>query len=665
MQKHHEPLVQSVPEVCRVCYTCVRECPAKAIRIMHGQAEIIDDRCIGCGNCVRVCSQSAKKVAGSINSVRWHLGRKREVVAIIAPSFPAEFADMDYRRLAGMVRALGFAKVVEVAAGADYVAQEYCRVLKEHPDERYIATTCPAVVSYVEYYHPGLVGNLMPVVSPMVATARLVRQRYGDCAVVFIGPCIAKKAEAADNDLPDIIEAAITFDELRTMLREAGIIAGKTMPADFDEPHAGSGRLFPLAKGLLECAGIREDLVAADVVATDGRENFVEAIKEFEQGFLEVRLLEVLCCTGCIMGAGMSRSGIPLFQRRSMVSSYVRQRRSEQSMPTVQESLPACNLARSFSVKDRRMPMPGAEKINSVLAAMGKYCIDDELNCGACGYQTCREHAVAICTGLAEQRMCLPYTIDRLNITVQKLADTNEEVASIQNALAHSEKLASMGQLAAGVAHEVNNPLAIVLMHAHLLLEKYDKADALHEDLMVIAEQADRCRRIISGLLDFARQNQTVYRSCDMARLVQDTVRSVNIGRNITVTVDNRLADPVADVDSDQIAQVLVNLVTNAEAAMPGGGTLTVTLDGDEQGVTLCVSDSGVGIPQEHLPNIFDPFFTTKQIGKGTGLGLAVLYGIVKMHRGKVTVKSNTDEKKGATGTVFSIRLPRHVQKEQ
>ena len=202
MQKHHEPLVQSVPEVCRVCYTCVRECPANAIRIMHGQAESFDDRCIGCGNCVRVCSQSAKKVAGSIDSVKWHLGRKREVIAIIAPSFPAEFADTDYRRLAGMVRALGFAKVVEVAAGADYVAQEYRRVLKEHPDERYIATTCPAVVSYVEYYHPGLVGNLMPVVSPMVATARLVRQRYGDCAVVFIGPCIAKKHEGLSN--PDI-----------------------------------------------------------------------------------------------------------------------------------------------------------------------------------------------------------------------------------------------------------------------------------------------------------------------------------------------------------------------------------------------------------------------------------------------------------------------------
>jgi signal transduction histidine kinase len=261
--------------------------------------------------------------------------------------------------------------------------------------------------------------------------------------------------------------------------------------------------------------------------------------------------------------------------------------------------------------------------------------------------------------------MCLPYAIEHLKVTVQKLADTNEEVATIQHALAHSEKLASMGQLAAGVAHEVNNPLGIVLMHAHLLLERYEKTDALHEDLMVIAEQADRCRRIISGLLNFARQNQTVYRLCDMEKLVHTTVKSVNTGRHITVVVDCRLVDPVAEVDADQIAQALINLVTNAEAAMPGEGTLTVTLDGDEQGVTLRVSDTGVGISEEHLPNIFDPFFTTKRIGKGTGLGLAVLYGIVKMHRGKVTVKSNTDAAKGPTGTVFSLWFPRRTQKGQ
>ncbi len=657
-----EPLVRSVSERCRVCYTCVRECPAKAIRIIHGQAAVIPERCIGCGNCVRVCSQGAKEVRNSVPKVREILQGQAPVAAILAPSFPAAFSECDYGAVVGMLRRLGFARVCETAFGADMVAQEYRRLLEAHPDRNYIASTCPAVVSFIEYYHPTLVTRLIPVVSPMVAAARMLKKIQPEIRIVFIGPCIAKKAEAIDEDAASAVDAVLTFTEIRTMLQEQSINPQGTTPSEFDPPYAGKGRLFALTRGLLETAGIREELMNNNIVVSDGRESFVEAINEYELGSLNARLLEVLCCQGCIMGAGMSKPLLPLFKRRALVSAYAKKRTADPTTPVATTGREPHNvdLHREFRRKDRNMPTPMDDDINAILAKMGKFCADDELNCGACGYATCRLHAVAIHDGLAEEEMCLPYTIDKLKETIQKLADSSEEVATIQNALAQSEKLASMGQLAAGVAHEVNNPLGIVLMYAHLLLEKHGRADkGLKEDLSVIVAQADRCKRIISGLLDFARQNKVLRQRTNILHLVENNLRAINLPPEIETRIVNGLEDPVAEVDADQISQVLVNLFANARAAMPRSGRLTVELSGDTDTVTLRVADNGVGIPPENLPRIFDPFFTTKQIGIGTGLGLAVVYGIIKMHRGKITVKSNHTPGKDDTGTVFTINLPR------
>lgn len=655
-----EPLVRSVSERCRVCYTCVRECPAKAIRIVHGQAAVIPERCIGCGNCVRVCSQGAKEVRSSVAQADELLQGSAPVAAILAPSFPAAFAEYDYRVVVGMMRRLGFARVCETAFGADYVALEYRRLLEAHPAQSYIASTCPAVVSFIEYYHPSLVPRLIPVVSPMVAAARMLKKSRPGMRVVFIGPCVAKKAEAEDGPVSDAVDAVLTFTEIRAMLQARCVAPQDVTPSEFDPPYAGKGRLFALTRGLLETAGIREELVNNDIVASDGRENFVEAINEFESGSLNVRLLEVLCCQGCIMGAGMAKPQLPLFKRRALVSAYVKERLAAPGPGGAESDAAPVSLQRRFEPRERSMPQPAENEVNEILAKMGKHCAEDELNCGACGYATCRLHAVAIHDNLAEEEMCLPATIEKLKETIKKLADSSEEVATIQNALAQSEKLASMGQLAAGVAHEVNNPLGIVLMYAHLLLEKHRNShQGLQEDLGVIVAQADRCKRIISGLLDFARQNKVLRQRTNLLRLVEINVQAINLPPEIPVRIVNGLEDPMAEVDPDQISQVLVNLMANARAAMPRTGRLTVELGSEGKNVILRVADTGVGIPPENLPKIFDPFFTTKQIGTGTGLGLAVVYGIIKMHRGKITVKSNHLPGANGTGTVFTIALPR------
>ncbi len=648
--------IRTVKERCRVCYTCVRECPAKAIRISDGQAEVITERCISCGNCVRVCSQCAKQVVRSVDIVNELLVGPGNVAAIIAPSFGAELDNMDYTVYIGMIRRLGFNYVNEVSFGADLVAREYQKLLLDKNNRnRYISTPCPAVISFVEKYHPDLVPALIPIVSPMVAEARLLRELYGsDIKIVFIGPCIAKKCEAASQNIPNEIDAVLTFEELNQMFLDKPVTKDDVEASDFDEPQAGLGGLFPISRGLLQAANITEDLMVGEVVATDGRTNFVEAVKEFESGDLDARLLEVLACNGCIMGAGMTTHA-PLFTRRSRVSRYVRQRMEQfdrEKWQAYMDRFEKLDLSRTFSSNDQRIPVPFEDAIAQILVRMGKARPEDHLNCGACGYDTCRDHAVAIFKGLAESEMCLPHTIEKLRRTIDQLASTRE-------ALMQSEKLASMGQLAAGIAHEVNNPLGVVLMYSHLLMDEFGDKVEMREDLKMIAEQADRCKKIVSGLLHFARQNKVQLEKNNLLELIDRVIKVANLPANIKLEVHKDIENPYAAIDSDQMIQVLTNLISNAQFAMPKGGVLSLTLTGDEKQVKITVTDTGCGIPEDNIPKLFEPFFTTKKIGVGTGLGLAVTYGIIKMHCGDVQVKSNNDPEKGSTGTSFIITLPR------
>ncbi len=660
--------VQTIKERCRVCYTCVRECPAKAIGISDGQARVIPERCVGCGNCVRVCSQGAKKVLDGTREVARLLGDGRKVAAIIAPSFPAEFEECGYEKVVGVLRALGFHYVHEVGFAADLVARRYRALLTYDRDGRYIASTCPALVGYVERYYPDLVPRLAPIVSPMVAAARVLRSLYGpEVPVVFIGPCIAKKGEAASDGLEGEVAAVLTFQELRHMMAEAGIQADSVPPGDFDPPWSGPGGLFPISRGLLQAADISEDLMDCEVMATDGRTNFVEAIQAVDSNSLDVRLLEILCCNGCIMGAGMS-TGAPLFRRRSLVGRYVQQHwttfRKEQWNQDIAR-FSDVDLSRSFRAYDQRISQPSRDEVADILARMGKLKPEDELNCGACGYDSCVQHAIAIHRRLAETEMCLPYTIEKLRKTVKELAVSHQQLISTQEALMHSERLASMGQLAAGVAHEVNNPLGVVLMYSHMLLEQAEQHPEWREDLGMIAEQADRCKKIVVRLLHFARQNKVVLRTVDLCKLIQRAVKAYPVPSGVRVKVEPRISNPKVDLDPDQISQVLTNLFSNACDAMPDRGVITIGIEGSEEKVWFSVSDTGVGIPRENLTKIFEPFFTTKQMGKGTGLGLAVTYGIVKMHRGDIEAVSNADPAAGPTGTTFTVRLPRRNPEEQ
>ncbi|MFP4060188.1 MAG: [Fe-Fe] hydrogenase large subunit C-terminal domain-containing protein [Bacteroidales bacterium] len=660
-QGNTKKLVYTIQDKCRVCYTCVRECPVKAIKIINGQAMVITERCIACGNCTKVCRQDAKAFLRGIDRVKEIINTPgKKTVALVAPSFPAEFEEIeDYHRIIGMIRKIGFDYVLEVAFGADLVAMEYKNLLEDNKENAFISSDCPAIVSYIEHYHPDLVDSLAPIVSPMVAMARVARKKYGnDIQVVFIGPCIAKKDESTE------INEALTFRELRNIFSEYNIDPESVTPSEFNPPLAGKGAIFPLSRGMLQTAGLRDNLVEGNIIVADGRVNFQDAVKEFKEGFIEPQHLELLCCEGCIMGPGMSKGG-KHYTRRSLVSKYARQK--SESIDTFQwkkniEEFRSINMKRSFSSREIKTFSPPGEEIENVLHSMGKYSSKDLLDCGACGYDTCLNHAIAIVNGLAENEMCLPFTIEKLHNSVKELAISNEKMASMQQALKQSEKLAHMGQLSAGIAHELNNPLGVIIMYSNILLEECETNSQMKEDLELIVDQSARCKKIVGGLLNFARKNQVNHSESNIRDFIKNCISSIIVPDNISLIMEDNLTDPLAYFDPEQMIQVISNLLKNAVEAMPSGGELKIMLEDSRNLVKFVISDSGTGIKQEDLDKVFEPFFTTKEIGKGTGLGLATAYGIVKMHKGQISVSSNTDPGKGDTGTKFTIELPRNKE---
>jgi signal transduction histidine kinase len=316
-------------------------------------------------------------------------------------------------------------------------------------------------------------------------------------------------------------------------------------------------------------------------------------------------------------------------------------------------------MRRAFAADDTTLPYPKEEEITAVLRKMKKFTVEDELDCGACGYTSCREKAAAVCQGLAEPEMCLPYLIEGLEEALKNIEKSHKELKAAQDQLIHAEKLASVGQLSAGVAHELNNPLGSILLYAHLLLKQLKGDEKRAEDINMIVSEATRCKNIVRDLLHFSRQGSVKREPTNIHDLIE---RSLDASGSIEgfkkIKIVRRFADgiPPMPVDGGQLQQVFTNIISNAVWAMKDGadGTLTVTTRlKDRSAVEILVEDTGCGISKENLKKLFTPFFTTKKMGEGTGLGLAITYGIIKMHSGQISAESTVGK-----GTTFRIELP-------
>jgi signal transduction histidine kinase len=489
----------------------------------------------------------------------------------------------------------------------------------------------------------------------MIASAMAVRRVHGPgVRCVFIGPCVAKKQEARALDVPPVVDEVLTFQEVRRLLAGRGVELREAQQSGFDPPRAALGRAYPLVGGLLRTAGMQRDPLQPEVIVLSGQAETIEVLGGLRPAPGRRLVVEAMMCRGCFSGPGMYLQA-PRLARKTRVADYVNGCRAGEAEGPAEICAPQ-ELARSFSADDQRLHEPTDEEIRTILAQTNKFSQEDELNCGACGYATCRAKAVAVYRGMAEEAMCLPFMVEQAERVCHELKVPWAELREIHRHLINTEKLASMGQMAAGVAHELNNPLSTILLYANILRRKLQGREELHHDLRLVEDEAQRCKKIIGMLLDFARQNRVRAEPTDMAGLLQqaadESLHLLDGAVRVRIEAEPGLR---AELDRDQMAQVLGNLVKNALESMQGrSGEIVLGAHALEDGrVRVSVADQGCGIPAEARDRIFQPFFTTKSLGKGTGLGLPISYGIVKMHRGTIWFQSEAGQ-----GTTFHIELP-------
>ncbi|WP_010663847.1 [Fe-Fe] hydrogenase large subunit C-terminal domain-containing protein [Marinilabilia salmonicolor] len=507
-------LIHVDPEKCNLSLTCIRVCPAKAIRIVEKHAEIMPARCIGCGNCVTMCAQDAIEIREEKQRVRNILDGDTPVAAICDPTISAEFVDIsDYRKFVGMIRALGFSYVMEGAFGVDLVSFRYRELLYNFQGKYYISTNCPPVSYHVEKYHPELVENLAPIVPPYVAMAKVTHRMYGaDTKVVYITACAAAKDDVRFFKGDGKTDAVLTFLELREMFVENHITENSVKFSDFDPPIGRKGGLFPINRGLLQAVDINQDLLSASIIMTEGRNNFLQSLQEFKTEIGLQQHLDLFYCEGCIMGPGTSPGG-KKFYRRSQVIKYVNKRLKDFDYETWQkqiESFRDLDLSRSFKEHDQRLPYPAESEIQRVLHEMGKEKVEDQLGCGACGYPSCREFAVAYCQGLTNYEMCYTYTIHKMHTYIGKLNATNEKLKKTKEALKQSEEKAREEEKLARLAAETTTAMLNKIRAGVVIVD---------EDMKIIESN----NSFVEMLGDDARQiNETIpgLKGAELAALV-------------------------------------------------------------------------------------------------------------------------------------------------
>lgn len=464
---------------CKNCYKCIRHCPVKSIRFSGNQAHIIGNECILCGQCFVVCPQNAKEITSEVEKVKVLLASGDPVYVSLAPSFVANYEGVGIGEMRRALQALGFADVEETAVGATAVKREYERILREEEPEILISSCCHSVNLLIQKYFPSVLPYLAKVLSPMQAHCTDLKRRCPNAHTIFIGPCVAKKDEAAYYE--GIVDAVLTFEELTSWLREAGVsLVPDTQRTAETESLT---RFFPTTGGILKT--MTQAAPGYTYLAVDGVENCIAALRDIESGKIRHCFIEMSACIGsCVGGPVMEK------YHRAPVKDYlaVAERAGTQDFPVTQP--PAAEMQKHFAPIERRAQEPSAYEITEILRQMGKTRPEDELNCGSCGYNTCREKAIAIYQGKAEVSMCLPYLKEKAESFSDSIIKNTPNGLIVLNEKLEVQQINTAARKIMNVraASDILGDLVVRILDPKIFLEVLESGEDVRDRRVYLAE---------------------------------------------------------------------------------------------------------------------------------------------------------------------------------
>ena len=439
---------------CKNCYKCIRACPVKAIRMKSGQAEIIEEMCIKCGTCLMVCPQNAKTVENDVPKVKALINKNDDVVVSLAPSFAGAFLFQDYGQLVSAIKKLGFYRVYQTSIGARLIARDYLKYYNDRSLKYAITSACPAINFLIEKYYPDLIRYLVPVASPMEAHARLLKEIKGYSKVVFIGPCIAKKVEIQEDG--SHLDAALTFEELKEWFDEEGIDVMQEPVLDA-EMFCDESNFYPIPGESFRTILPSIEKQWRNFISVDGVNDCIEMLDELKRGELDPSWIEMNACRGsCTNGPAMGKTERGYFGRQQAIKNFIVQSENLTRRKIIEISKMEkvdLNLSRQYLSSPVKINYPSEKEMEEILAKIGKFRPEHELNCGVCGYNSCREKAIAVYNGRAETYMCMPYMKNRaeslsnliiysapnaiivvdMNLNIQEINKTAEKMFNIKS----------------------------------------------------------------------------------------------------------------------------------------------------------------------------------------------------------------------------------------
>ena len=416
---------------CKHCYKCVRYCDVKAVMIKDGRAEIMEDKCILCGHCLQICPQSAKTLTSDLGLVQRFIRQGERVDVSIATSSMGLIKYGTIGQVNGALQKLGFAEVRETSEGAAAVTAEYVELLKEGRMENIITTCCPSVNSLIEIYYPDLIPYMAPVVSPMIAHGKMIKKEDPDAKVVFLGPCIAKKQEAQDLRHEGVIDAVLNFNDITRWLDEEDIVIKDCEDIPFKKLDPRINRLYPVTSGVIS------SVMAAEAEAdgyrkfyVHGSENCIELCKSLEKGEIKGCFIEMnMCEGGCIKGPAVNKDCPSPFRIKIDMEDSVA--KDAPDADGLKDMMDGISFREDFYDRSPHDLQPTEEQIQEILRMTGKVRPEDELNCGACGYPTCREKAIAVFQKKAELNMCIPFMNEKAESLANLVMETSPNIVLI------------------------------------------------------------------------------------------------------------------------------------------------------------------------------------------------------------------------------------------